>query len=162
MTAARAVVAALLLVPTLAPDSARAQVGPRRLVVYPVAPGKAAARADVADVASLLDPALRRVAQRSEEVALAEPLFARAACGPAATAALPCLAELAAGGLLLRVTVQRTPALLVVQLQAVDAKARAYGPVTVSVDAYVQSAEPLVRGLLVLVDQAAASGHKIG
>jgi hypothetical protein len=159
MTAARAVVAALLLVP-LAPGAARAQVGPRRLAVYPVAAGRSAGASDVADATSLVEPALRRVAQRSEDVVLAEPLFARSACGPGATAALPCLAGLTEGGLLLRVTVHRAQTLLVVQLEAVDARARAYGPVTVSIDAYVQSAEPIVRGVLILVDQVAASGRK--
>jgi hypothetical protein len=159
MTAARAVVAALLLVP-LASGTAHAQVGPRRLVVYPLVAGRSAAASDMADAASLVEPALRRVAQRSEEVVLADPLFARGACGPGATAALPCLAGLAEGGLLLRVTVQRAQTLLVVQLEAVDARARGYGPVTVSVDAYAQSAEPIVRGVLILVDQVVTSGRK--
>jgi hypothetical protein len=159
MSAARAAYAVLVLAAVLRATPAHAQSGPRRLVVYPVA-AAGSARADVADVVALLDPALRRVALRTEEVVLGEPLVVRPGCGPAPAAATACLAGLAGGGLVLRVTVHRSQSLIVVQLEAIDAKARAFGPMTVSIDAYAQSTEPVVRGVLILVDQVAAASRR--
>ena len=160
MAPARAVFAALLLVAVSAAAPASGQLGPRRLVVYPVAAAATAAGSgDAGDVASLLDAALHRVVQRTDEVALGDPLVSRAACGGAQSASAQCLAGLSGGGLVLRVTVHRAQTLLVVQLEAVDGKARPFGPVTVSIDAYAQSAEPLMRGVLILVEQAAGASR---
>ncbi|HEY6100764.1 MAG TPA: hypothetical protein VIW03_15105, partial [Anaeromyxobacter sp.] len=159
MSPARAASAALVLVATAVAAPALAQVGARTLVVYPVA-AAGATGADANDVSLLLDAALHRVVQRSEEVVLAEPLVTRATCGPAPSAPPQCLAGLSGGGLALRVTVHRSQSTIVVQLEAVDAKARSFGPVTVSVDAFAQSAEPLVHGILMLVEQVAAASRK--
>lgn len=159
MSAARAVVAVLVLAALSHATPAPAQTGSRTLVVYPVA-GARGADAEAADVASLIDPALRRVAQRTDQVALLEPIVARPACGPALAAQPKCLAGLAEGGLVLRVIAHRSQTLILVQLEAVDAKARTFGPVTVSIDAYAQSAEPIARGVLVLVEQVAASSRR--
>lgn len=162
MSAARAAFAVLVLAAVLRATPASAQTGPWRLVVYPAGAAGAAggAAADVADVAALLEPALRRLTLRTEQVVLGEPLVVRPSCGPASAAASSCLAGLAGGGLVLRVTVHRSQSLIVVQLEAVDAKARVFGPVTVSVDAYAQSTEPIVRGVLILVDQVAAASRR--
>jgi hypothetical protein len=158
MSLARAFVAALAFA-ALSAAPALAQPGPRAIVVYPVA-SAAGAGGEVADVTSLLDAALRRLALRSDDIVLTEPLFLRATCGPATAAPLPCLAALSGAGLVLRVTVHRSQAILVVALEAVDARARSFGPVTVSVDAYAQSSEPLVRAMLVLMEQVNAGSRR--
>jgi len=155
MAPTRAAVAALVLGASSLGAPASAQVGPRPVALYPLVAG-----ADANDVQSLLDAALHRVSQRSDDVALAEPLFARAACGPAPAAAPQCLAGLAGSGLVVRTTVHRADALLVVALEAVDARARTFGPVTVNVDAFAQSAEPLAQAVLLLVEQALAAARQ--
>lgn len=158
MSLARAFVAALAFA-ALSAAPALAQPGPRAIVVYPVA-SAAGGGGEVADVTSLLDAALRRLALRSDDIVLTEPLFLRGTCGPATAAPLPCLAALAGGGLVLRVTVHRSQSILVAALEAVDARARSFGPVTVSVDAYAQSSEPLVRAMLVLMEQVNAGSRR--
>jgi hypothetical protein len=158
MSPQRAALAALVLVGICLASPAPAQVGPRPMVVYPLSAGGPGA-GDVRDVESLLDAALHRAVQRSAEIVLAQPLVARAACGPAASATAQCLAGLTGGGLVLRVAVHRSQSTLVVMLEAVDARARIFGPVTVSVDAFAQSSEPLTHGVLILVAQAAASSR---
>lgn len=158
MSPQRAALAAAVLVGTCLASPARAQVGPRALVVYPLSAAGPGA-GDVRDVESLLDAALHRAVQRSTEIVLAQPLVARAACGPAASATAQCLAGLAGGGLVLRVGVHRSQSTLVVMLEAVDARARVVGPVTVSVDAFAQSSGPLTHGVLMLVEQAVASSR---
>jgi hypothetical protein len=159
MSPARAFVAALAFAALSAAPPALAQIGPRPIVVYPVASASGAS-GEAADVTSLLDAALRRLVLRTEEIVLTEPLFLRATCGPATSAAVPCLAGLAGGGLVLRVTVHRSQSILVVALEAVDARARSFGPVTVSVDSYAQSSEPLSRAMLVLMDQVNAGSRR--
>lgn len=156
MSPARAALAALVLASFSLAAPASAQIAPRLLTVYPLPAGAAG---DAKDALSLLDAALRRAALRSDDIRLAEPLVARAACGPAPSATPQCLAGLGGGGLVLRVAVHRSAATLVIMLEAVDAKARIIGPVTVSVDAYVQSAEPLAHGVLILVEQANAASR---
>jgi outer membrane biosynthesis protein TonB len=158
MSAARAFVAALAVAALFAAP-ALAQPGPRAVVVYPVASASGAA-SEVADVTSLLDAALRRLVLRNDDIVLTEPLFIRGTCGPATSASLPCLAALSGNGLVLRVTVHRSQSILVVALEAVDARARTFGPVTVSVDAYAQSTEPLVRAMIVLMDQVSAASKR--
>ena len=156
---ARALVSGLALAALAAAAPAHAQMGTRTLVVYPVASASGKA-ADAADVTALLDAALRRAVQRTDDFVLGEPLFTRAACGPAPAASLGCLAALAGGGVVLRVTVHRSSAIMVVQFEAVDSKARPFGPVTVSVDAFAQSSEPLLRAVLILVDQVSAAPRR--
>ncbi len=158
MSPARAALAALVLAGSSLAAPAAAQVGPRLLTVYPI-PAAGRAAGDARDAMALLDAALRRAVLRSDDIRLAEPLVARAACGPAPSATPQCLAGLSGGGLVLRVAVHRSAATLVIMLEAVDAKARIIGPVTVSVDAYVQSAEPLAHGVLILVEQANAASR---
>jgi hypothetical protein len=160
ISAARALAAAQLLAALAAAAPALAQTGPRTVVVYPVALAPGASRADAADVSALLDAALRRVVRRSEDVVLVEPLFLRPSCGAATSASLPCLAAQSGGALVLRVTVHRSSAQLIVQLEAVDAKARPFGPVTVSIDAFAQNSEPLVRAVLILVDQVVGGARR--
>ncbi|HEY6004287.1 MAG TPA: hypothetical protein VIV57_15535, partial [Anaeromyxobacter sp.] len=160
ISAARGLAAAQLLAAILAAAPAVAQTGPRTIVVYPVALGSGAKGADAADVSALLDAALRRVVRRTEDIVLVEPLFLRGSCGAATSASLPCLAALSGGALVLRVTVHRSQAQMVVQLEAVDAKARPFGPVTVSIDAFAQNSEPLVRAVLILVDQVVGGARR--
>ncbi len=159
MSAARAVVAVLVLAAVSAAPANAQTLTRHRLVVYPVA-AAGRATAEAADVVALLDPALRRVVLRTDELVLGEPLVTRPACGPAATASAQCLAGLSGGGLVLKVTVYRAQSLIVVQLEVVDAKAKTFGPVTVSIDAYAQSTEPIVRGVLILAEQVAAASRK--
>lgn len=158
MVLARAFVAALV-VSALSARPALAQLGARPIVVYPVASASASA-SEVADVTSLLDAGLRRLVLRTDEIVLQEPLFIRATCGAATSAAVACLAGLAGNGLVIRVTVHRSQSIMVVALEAVDARARSFGPVTVSVDAYAQSSEPLVRAMLVLMEQVSAASRR--
>jgi hypothetical protein len=160
ISAARALAAAQVLAAILAAAPAAAQTGPRTIVVYPVALVGGATSAEAADVSALLDAALRRVVRRTEDIVLVEPLFLRGTCGPATSASLPCLAALSGGALVLRITVHRSQAQMVVQLEAVDAKARPFGPVTVSIDAFAQNSEPLVRAVLILVDQVAGVARR--
>lgn len=154
----RAALAAFALAASSLAAPASAQVGPRAVAVYPVAAASSAA-GDAADVQSLLDPALHRAAQRSEDVLVASPLVTRGTCGLASAATPQCLAGLAAGGLVLRVTVHRSEATIVALMELVDARARTFGPVTVSVDAFAQTAEPLANGLLMLVEQAVSAAR---
>lgn len=156
MSPQRAALAALVLVGSSLASRASAQVGPRTVVVYPLSAGGSG---DARDVESLLDAALHRAVQRSGELVLAQPLVARASCGPAASATPQCLAGLAGAGLVLRVGVHRSQSTLVVLLEAIDARARVIGPVTVSVDAYAQSSGPLTHGVLMLIEQAAAAAR---
>jgi hypothetical protein len=153
MAPTRAAFAALALGALSVATPASAQVGRRALATYPLARGGPAGDA-AADVQSLLDAALYRAAQRSDDVVLATPHVTRAACGSPSTATAQCLAGLAAGGLVVRATVQKSDGLLVIAMDAVDASARTYGPMTVHVDAFAQSAEPLVHAVLVLVEQS--------
>jgi hypothetical protein len=157
---ARAARAALALLACLAAGAdASAQVMVRRpLALYPVAAGTVTA--DATDVQGLLEVALRRVAQRSEDVVVAEPPLLRGACGPAPSASLPCLAQLAGPGLVLRSTVHRSYETLLVAIEAVDAAGRAYGPVSASVDSFVQSAEPLAQAVRLLVEQVLAAERR--
>jgi hypothetical protein len=160
ISAARALVAAQALAAILAAAPAVAQTAPRTIVVYPVALASGASSGDAADVSALLDAALRRVVRRTEDIVLVEPLFLRGTCGPGTAASLQCLAALSGGALVLRVTVHRSQAQMVVQLEAVDAKARPFGPVTVSIDAFAQNSEPLVRAVLILVDQVVGGARR--
>jgi hypothetical protein len=160
ISAARGLAAAHVLAAILAAAPAAAQTGPRTIVVYPVAVASGATNGDAADVSALLDAALRRVVRRTEDIILVEPLFLRGTCGAATSASLPCLASLSGGALVLRVTVHHSQAQMVVQLEAVDSKARPYGPVTVSIDAFAQNSEPLVRAVLILVDQVVGGGRR--
>jgi hypothetical protein len=160
ISAARGLAAAHALAAILAAAPAAAQTGPRTIVVYPVAVASGATSGDAADVSALLDAALRRVVRRTEDIVLVEPLFLRGSCGAATSAPLPCLASLSGGALVLRVTVHHSQAQMVVQLEAVDAKARPYGPVTVSIDAFAQNSEPLVRAVLILVDQVVGGARR--
>jgi hypothetical protein len=160
ISAARGLAAAHALAAVLLAAPVAAQTGARTIVVYPVAVASGATSGDAADVSALLDAALRRVVRRSEDIVLVEPLFLRGSCGGATSASLPCLASLSGGALVLRVTVHRSQAQMVVQLEAVDAKARPYGPVTVSIDAFAQNSEPLVRAVLILVDQVVGGARR--
>lgn len=153
MAPTRAALAALALLALSVAAPASAQVGRRAIAMYPLA--RSGLLADAAsDVHSLLDAALYRVAQRSDDVVLATPHVTRAACGPASTATAQCLAGLAQGGLVVRATVQKADGLLVIAMDAVDASARTYGPTTVHVDAFAQSSEPLAHAVLGLVERS--------
>jgi hypothetical protein len=145
---------ALALLALAAP--AAAQVGPRLVSLYPLS----RAAPDAADVESLLDSALHRLAARGGNVALASPLLARAACGPATSAAPDCLGRLAGEGIVVRATVHRAGGALLVALHAVDGAGTSTGPVSTSLDAFVQSAEPLVNALALLVDQVLAAERR--
>lgn len=147
---------ALVLLALAAPAAAAAQVGPRLVSLYPLS----RAAPDAADVESLLDAALHRLAARGGNVALATPLLARAACGPATSAAPDCLGRLAGEGLVVRATVHRAGGALLVALHAVDGAGTSTGPVSTSLDAFVQSAEPLASALALLVDQVLAAERR--
>jgi hypothetical protein len=157
---ARVARAALALLACLAGGAdASAQVMVRRpLGIYPIQAGTVTA--DGTDVQGLLEVAIRRVAQRSEDVVVAEPPLLRGACGPAPSASLACLAQLAGPGLVLRSTVHRSYETLLVAIEAVDAAGRAYGPVSASVDSFVQSAEPLAQAVRLLVEQVLAAERR--
>ncbi len=154
----RAAGAALAVAALTSGPPASAQVGPRTVSVYPVAAAKGA-NADAADVQSLLDAALHRLAQRNPDVLVGVPLVTRLACGIASAALPSCLAGLAAGGIVLRVTVHRSQNTIVALMEAVDARARLVGPVTVSIDAFAQSAEPLVQGVNILFEMAQSAAR---
>lgn len=154
----RAAGAALAVAALTSVPPASAQVGPRAVSVYPVAAANGA-NADAADVQSLLDAALHRLAQRNPDVLVGVPLVTRLACGIAPAAPPPCLAGLAAGGIVLRVTVHRSQNTIVALMEAVDARARLVGPVTVSIDAFAQSAEPLVQGVNILFEMAQSAAR---
>jgi hypothetical protein len=162
--AATAALAALGLA-LAAPAAAQGQVRPattassRTIALYPVT-GRGELDADAADVQSLLDAALYRVAQRSEDVVARDPLLLRASCGPARNAAPQCLAQLAGSGIAVRATVRRVGNALVVAVAAVDGVAHVHGPVTVAIDAYVQSAEPLANAVLLLVDRVVVAERR--
>jgi hypothetical protein len=151
--AARSAVALALL--ALAGPAA-GQVGPRLVSLYPLS----RTTADAGDVQALLDVALHRLAQRTGNVALGTPLVVRAACGPAASAAPDCLARLAGEGLVVRATVHPSGSALLVALHAVDGAGRSTGPVSTAVDSFIQSAEPLVNALQLLVDQVFAGDRR--
>jgi hypothetical protein len=146
---------ALALVAIAAP--AAAQVGPRIVSLYPVSRDLA----DATEVEGLLDTALRRLAQRTENVVLAAPLVVRGACGPARSAAPECLARLAGNGVVVRATLQRSGSAILVALQAVDGAGRSTGPVSTAIDTFIQTAEPLVNALSILLDDAIA-GDRLG
>lgn len=138
-----------------------ASVAPRTISLYPVT-GRGELDGDASDVQSLLDAALHRVVQRSEDVALGDPLLLRASCGPSPTATPECLAPLASGGMVVRATVHRSGNVLLVALYAVDRAGQSHGPVTAAIDAYVQSAEPLANAVLLLVDRVAVADRRRG
>jgi hypothetical protein len=151
----------------LAAAPAVAQVGPRgaasvaarTISLYPVT-GRGELDGDAADVQSLLDAALHRVAQRSGDVVARDPLLLRPSCGPARSATAECLAQLAGNGVVVRATVRRAGNALIIAVHAVDGAAQSHGPVSAGIDAYVQSAEPLANAVLLLVDQAVAAERR--
>lgn len=157
MALARAARITVALAAAAAAASASAQIAPRPLALYPLARAEGAT-SDVADVQALLDAALYRAVQRSDEIVLADPPLLRAACGPAPAASLSCLAGLAGPGLVLRAKVHRSLETLVVAIEGIDAAGRSFGPVSANVDAYVQNSGPLAQAILLLVDQVAMAG----
>jgi hypothetical protein len=139
---------------------ASAQAARRAVAMYPVA-GAEIATSDAADAQALLDAALRRAAQRSGEIVVANPALLRPSCGPAPTARAGCIAQLAVPrGLVLRATVHRAERLLVVALEAIGGDGRSVGPVSAAFDSYVQNAEPLVHAVTLLADQAFAAERR--
>lgn len=115
--------------------------------IYPTQ-APADAQDAAADVESLLESALARVGSRSEHLRAASPALARRACG--AQPATACLADLAGDGIILASTIRSTAATLHVSIRAIDARGRTHGPVQATVDAFLQSSEPLLRALLAL------------
>jgi hypothetical protein len=146
---------ALALASAAAP--AAAQIARRPIAIYPLSRSESS---DASDVLGLLDAALHRAAQRNDDIAVAEPLVLRAACGPSASATAQCLGNLAGSGLVLRATVHKSSGSLVIALEAIDGSARSFGPVTASVDAFIQSAEPFAHAIILLVDQVIAADRR--
>lgn len=176
--AALALLALLLAPPAAAQPAARATVarpgarppsgvgrptaavsGPGTIALYPVT-GRGEMDGDAADVQSLLDAAIHRVVQRSGDLVARDPMLLRASCGSARSATPACLAQLGGGGIVVRANVHRAANALVVTLQIVDRAGESHGPVAAAIDAYVQSAEPLTNGLLVLVDQVVVAERR--
>ncbi|HSN90743.1 MAG TPA: hypothetical protein VLS93_05910 [Anaeromyxobacteraceae bacterium] len=127
-------------------------------VIYPLE-GVGVSRAELREVAALLQAALERTAPRGG-FAPASPPFAQNACGPGMAAARECLARVAGAGFVLTAVVGRSDGRLAVQLRATDARGKTHGPVQAMVDPVVQNAEPLARALLGLqemVDAAVAA-----
>lgn len=132
---------------------AAAQVGPRVVSLYPVSRDVR----DAGEIAGLLEVALHRLTQRDDSVALATPLVPRAACGPARSATPACLARIAGDGLVVRAVLQPSGrSAMLVALHAVDGRGRSTGPVSAAVDTFIQTAEPLVNALRVLLERVDA------
>ncbi len=136
---------------------AAAQVGPRVVSLYPVSRDVR----DAGEVAGLLEVALHRLAQRDDRVALAMPLVPRAACGRARSATPACLARIAGDGLVVRAVLQPSGrSAMLVALYAVDGRGRSTGPVSTAVDTFIQTAEPIVNALRVLLERV-ESGERL-
>jgi hypothetical protein len=158
MAVARAVRAALALAMASAAGSAAAQVAARPVAIYPFSRSDGAA---AEDAQGLLESAVQRAVNRSEDVVLAEPAVVRPACGPAQTAPAPCLQKLAGSGLVLRAILHRSERSSAIAVEAVDgALQRTVGPVTVGIDTFIQNPEPLARALLMLFDDVRAANRK--
>jgi len=157
MALARAARAALALMAASAAAPSAAQFAARPVVLYPFARGEGAS---AEDAQSLLESALQRAANRTDDIVPAEPIFVRAACGPAQTAAAACLGRLAGGGLVLRAVVHRSERSMALAVEAVDGAGRTFGPVTVGVDIYIQNAEPLARALLMLFEDVRSASRR--
>ncbi|HET8540104.1 MAG TPA: hypothetical protein VFL83_09565 [Anaeromyxobacter sp.] len=156
--APRAARAALAFVIASAGTPAAAQAIARSVAVYPFPRSDGSAGEDAQ---GLLESALRRVVNRSDDVVLSEPILTRAACGPAATAPVECLARLAGNGLVLRAVLHRSERSAAIAIDAIDGAAgKAVGPVTVGVDLYIQNAEPLARALGMLLDDVRAAARR--
>lgn len=159
MAVARGARAALALVIASVASPAAAQGVARVVSVYPFARSEGAA---AEDAQGLLESALQRAVNRAEDVVLSEPLFVRAACGPAQTAPVDCLARLAGKGLLLRAVLHRSERSAAIAVEAIDgASGRTVGPVTVGVDMYIQNAEPLARAVLMLFEDARSRASRL-
>lgn len=158
MSVARSARAALALVVASAAAPAAAQVAPRPVAIYPFARSEGPA---AQDAQSLLESALQRAANRTDDIVLSEPLVVRGACGPASSATVECLARLAGNGLLLRATLHRSERSAAVAVEAVDGRTgRSVGPVTVGIDTFIQNPEPLARALLMLFEDARGAARR--
>lgn len=136
-------------------DLSPVRADPVAAAVYPVDVGRASSE-DASDVRALLDSALQRTWRRGGFVPAED--LARAACGRASTAAPACLGRLAGAGVVLTVVVDRETTQLVVVLRAVDGAGRVHGPVTATVDSYLQNADVLVRALFALDERRMLAG----
>jgi hypothetical protein len=136
--------AALAAVAAVA-STARAQQVPVR--IHPLGGSERDAPA-IADAQALLESAVPSAARRSERLVAAKPLVTPPRCAPALAA--DCLARLAQDGIVVTGTVRMSGGVMVVALRAVNGAGRVVGQLDVGVDAFVQSAEPLARALLVI------------
>ena len=154
----RAARAALALVIATSASPAAAQAMARVVAIYPLGRSEGAA---AEDALALLESALRRASNRTDDVVLSEPLLVRPACGSAQAAPLDCLAKLAGNALLLRPVLHKSERSAAMSIEAVDGKTgRAVGPVTVGIDLYIQNPEPIARALLMLFDDARSAARR--
>lgn len=158
MAVGRAARAALAFVLASAAANAAAQVEARPVAIYPFTRTEGAS---VEDAQALLESALQRAVNRTEDVVISEPVVVRPACGPAQSAPVGCLAKLAGNRVLLRAVLHRSERSAAIAVEAVDGTTgRSIGPVTVGIDLYIQNAEPLARALLMLFDDVRASARR--
>jgi hypothetical protein len=158
MAVARAARAALALVAASAAASAAAQVMARPVAIYPFMRSEGAG---AEDAQALLESALQRAANRTDDVVLSEPVVVRPACGPAQSAPVECLARVAGDRLLLRAVLHRSERSAAIAVEAVDGRnGRVFGPVTVGIDTYIQNAEPLARALLMLFEDVRGAARR--
>ncbi len=158
MAVGRAARVALVLTIVMAAGPAAAQSMARAVVIYPLPRSDGAA---AEDAQALLESALHRAANRTDDIVVSEPMFARPACGSAPTAPVECLAKIAGRGLVLRATLHKSERSAAVSVEAVDGiTGRVIGPVTVGIDLYIQNAEPLARALLMLFDDVRSAARR--
>ncbi len=158
MAVGRAARAALAFAIASAASTASAQAMARVVSVYPFSRSEGAA---AEDAQALLESAVQRAANRTDDIVLSMPLSVRAACGPAQTAPVGCLTRLAGKGILLRAVLHKSERMSAIAVEAIDGeRGRTVGPVTVGIDTYIQNAEPLARALLMLFDDVRGPGRR--
>jgi hypothetical protein len=158
MAVARAARVALALAVVTAAAPAAAQAVARPVAIYPFARSEGAA---AEDAQGLLESALRRAVNRTEDVVLSEPVVVRGACGPSSTAPTACLARLAGNGLMLRATLHRSERSAALAIEAVDGRTGAsIGPVSVGFDPFIQNPEPITRAIMVLFDDVHGAARR--
>jgi len=156
MAVGRAVRTALALMMATAASPAAAQAVARAVAIYPLGRGDGAD-----DAQALLESALQRAANRSDDVVLSEPLVVRPACGAIQLAAVDCLAKMAGTNIVLRAVLHKSERSAALSISAIDGKTgRAVGPMTVGIDLYIQNPEPLARALVMLFEDVRQAARR--